>query len=72
MQTGPDQWRAATKEETALLEKPRAVPGEKKEKTNPFSRYTQQKGPSTRSEAFAAIRKANPSSTSDAEINALS
>jgi hypothetical protein len=70
IQTGPDQWRAATKEETALLEKPRAVPGEKKEKTNPFSRYTQQKGPLTRSEAFAAIRKASPSSTSDAEINA--
>jgi hypothetical protein len=67
IQTGPDQWRAATKEETALLEKPRAVPGEKKEKTNPFGRYTR---PSTRSEAFAAIRKASPSGTSDAEINA--
>ena len=38
IQTGPDQWRAATKEETALLEKPRAVPGEKKENTNPFRR----------------------------------
>lgn len=31
---------------------------------------TEQKGPSTRSEAFAVIRKASPSSTSDAKINA--
>ena len=52
-----------------MLEKPRAVPGEKKEKTNPFSRDTQQKGPTSRSEAFTAIKKSNPS-TSDADINA--